>query len=97
MGPAQGEDRVTPHTRPPADEDADHILVRLALCLEGEVDVEMTCEPVFDYGRTPADWSLVDGRHTADATGDGLTIRLQSSMPLGIEGDSVRGRHLLPR
>ena len=41
----------------------------------------MICEPVFDYGRTPADWSLVDGRHTADATGDGLTIRLQSSMP----------------
>ncbi len=95
MGPEHGEDRITPHTRPPADEDADHMLVRLVLCLEGEVDVEMICEPVFDYGRTPADWSLVDGRHTADATGDGLTIRLQSSMPLGIEGDWVRGRHLL--
>jgi alpha,alpha-trehalase len=30
MGPRRGEDRVTPHTRPPTDEDADHMLVRLA-------------------------------------------------------------------
>ena len=30
MGPRQGEDDVTPHTRPPADDDADHLLVRTA-------------------------------------------------------------------
>jgi GH15 family glucan-1,4-alpha-glucosidase len=53
VGPRRGEDRVTPHTRPPTDEDADHVLVRLALCLEGEVEIELTCEPVFDYGRVP--------------------------------------------
>ena len=28
MGPTDGEDRVTPHTRPPADDDGDHMLVR---------------------------------------------------------------------
>ena len=28
MGTRQGEDNVTPHTRPPADDDADHMLVR---------------------------------------------------------------------
>src|SRR5580765_7419295 len=27
MGPREGEDTITPHTRPPADEDADHMLV----------------------------------------------------------------------
>src|SRR5262249_2322747 len=32
MGPRRGEDTVTPHTRPPADEDADHVLVRTAAC-----------------------------------------------------------------
>ena len=53
LGPRQGEDRVTPHTRPPADEDADHMLVRVALCLEDEVELELNCEPVFDYGREP--------------------------------------------
>ena len=30
MGPRRGKDTVTPHTRPPADEDADHALVRTA-------------------------------------------------------------------
>ena len=30
MGPDTGDDPVTPHTRPPADEDADHVLVRTA-------------------------------------------------------------------
>jgi GH15 family glucan-1,4-alpha-glucosidase len=96
MGPRQGEDEVTPHTRPPADDDADHVLVRTATCIEGEVEVELVCEPVFDYGRTTATWSLVDGsRHTADATGVGQSIRLQTDMELGIEGDRVRARHVL--
>ena len=28
MGPRDGEDEITPHTRPPADDDGDHMLVR---------------------------------------------------------------------
>ena len=69
MGPRDHEDEVTPHTRPPADEDGDHMLVRTVLCVEGSVEVDLVCEPVFDYGRTPAEWSLVDdSRHVADAT-----------------------------
>jgi len=96
MGPRQGEDEVTPHTRPPADDDADHMLVRTAVCIDGEVEIELVCEPVFDYGRTPAAWTLVDGsRHTADATGAGQTIRLQTDMALGIEGGRIRARHVL--
>ena len=35
IGPSLGEDRITPHTRPPADEDGEHLLVRTAVCLEG--------------------------------------------------------------
>jgi GH15 family glucan-1,4-alpha-glucosidase len=98
MGPTRGEDTITPHTRPPADEDADHLLVRTVLCLDGHVEVDLTCEPVFDYGRVPAEWSLVEGsRHVADATGAGLTIRLQTDMGLGIEGDRVRARHVLKK
>jgi alpha,alpha-trehalase len=97
MGPTEGEDSVTPHTRPPADEDGDHMLVRTALCLEGQVDLDLVCEPVFDYGRTPAEWSLVegDGRHVADASGAGQTVRLQTDMKLGIEGERARARHTL--
>jgi alpha,alpha-trehalase len=98
MGPRRGEDEITPHTRPPADEDADHLLVRTALCLEGRVEIELVCEPDFDYGRHSATWSLVsDDRHTADAVHEDLTLRLCSDMALGIEGDWVRGRHELEK
>ena len=98
MGPRESEDEVTPHTRPPADDDADHLLVRTVRCLDGTVEIELVCEPVFDYGRTPAEWTLVDGsRHTADASGAGQTIRLQTDLALGVEGDRVRARHVLSR
>jgi alpha,alpha-trehalase len=96
MGPRDHEDVITPHTRPPADDDADHLLVRTIECLDGRVEVELVCEPVFDYGRTPAEWTLVDGgRNAADATGAGQTLRLRSDLALGVEGSRVRARHVL--
>jgi GH15 family glucan-1,4-alpha-glucosidase len=96
MGSRDHDDEITPHTRPPADDDADHMLVRTAECLDGSVEVELVCEPVFDYGSEPAAWSLMDGsRHAADATGAGATIRLYSDLALGIEGNRVRARHVL--
>ncbi|WP_028462598.1 glycoside hydrolase family 15 protein [Nocardia sp. 348MFTsu5.1] len=98
MGPTRGEDTTTPHTRPPTDEDADHLLVRTVKCLSGTVEIELVCEPVFDYGRTEAEWTLVDtSRQTADATGAGQTIRLRTDMALGIEGGRVRARHNLSK
>jgi GH15 family glucan-1,4-alpha-glucosidase len=39
MGPREQADAVTPHTRPPADDDADHMLVRTVRRLEGTVEV----------------------------------------------------------
>jgi GH15 family glucan-1,4-alpha-glucosidase len=96
MGPRGRPDKVTPHTRPPADDDGDHMLVRTVECIEGSVEIELVCEPVFDYGRTPAQWTLVgqDGK-TADAVGASSNIRLVSDLSLGIEGNRVRGRHVL--
>ena len=96
MGRRQGEDQMTPHTRPPADDDADHLLVRTVTCIDGQAEIDLVCEPVFDYGRSAATWTLVDGsRHTADASGAGQTMRLQTDMELGIEGNRVRARHVL--
>ena len=96
MGPGDREDVVTAHTRPPADLDAEHLLVRTAECLEGRVAIDLVCEPVFDYGRSTAEWQLVEGdRHAADATGGGQTVRLRSDLALGIEHDRVRARHVL--
>ena len=96
MGPRTGKDCVTPHTRPPMDDDAEHMLVRHVTCIDGEVEVELVCEPIFDYGRTPAQWTLTgDDGHVADATGAGVTVRLASDLSMGIEGGAVRGRHVL--
>ena len=95
MGPRRGEDTVTPHTRPPTDEDAEHVLVRTAHCIDGSVEIELVCEPVFDYGRAPAEWTLASDRHSADATGADQTIRLRTDLLLGIEGNRARARHTL--
>jgi GH15 family glucan-1,4-alpha-glucosidase len=96
IGSTKRKDEITPHTRAPADEDAHHLLVRMVVCLEGSVEMELVCEPNFDYGRTPAEWSL-QGRHTADASGAGLTVRLRSSMPLGAEDEIAQARHTLQK
>ena len=96
MGPQEGEDEITPHTRPPSDDDGGHMLVRTVRCMEGTVEVELVCEPAFDYRRTPAEWTLVDGsRHSADASGAGQTIRLQTDLALGVEGNRARARRIL--
>ncbi|WP_155368308.1 glycoside hydrolase family 15 protein [Catellatospora vulcania] len=96
IGPRTGADTVTPHTRPPADDDASHLLVRTAVCLKGQVELEMVCEPVFDYGRTPAAWALASDDPSIAATVNGQPdLRLRSDLPLGIEGTRVRGRHVL--
>jgi len=96
IGTRQGEDAVTPHTRPPADDDADHMLVRTVECLDGDVEVELICEPLFDYGRVEATWSVEhDGGHIADGSGGDVTVRLYTDLSLGVEGERVRARHVL--
>ena len=48
------------HTRPPTDFDADHLLVRMIECIQGQVQVEVVCEPMLDYGATPAELEQVE-------------------------------------
>lgn len=95
MGPRQSDDLTTPHTRPPADNDADHMLVRTVECLTGSAEIELVCEPVFDYGRTSAEWTISPDRHSADSTFGDQRIRLQTDMMLGREGNRVRARHTI--
>jgi GH15 family glucan-1,4-alpha-glucosidase len=95
LGPRRGEDTVTPHTRPPVDVDADHMLVRTVECIDGNVEIELVCEPVFDYGRTPAEWSIAEDRHSAQASGAGQTLQLHTDLLLGIEANRARARHTL--
>jgi GH15 family glucan-1,4-alpha-glucosidase len=97
MGPWEHDDQITPHTRPPADDDAEHMLVRTVECINGRVEIEIVCEPLCDYGRAEPEWILVgNDRHAVDGTCPGQpTMRLASDLPLGVEGAHVRGRHTL--
>ncbi|HTW11766.1 MAG TPA: trehalase-like domain-containing protein, partial [Solirubrobacteraceae bacterium] len=86
------------HTRPPTDHDADHMLVRCVECVQGSVQVEVVCEPIFDYGREPAQWQATGSDwSTAEATCslEDVRLRLHSDMRLGIEGSRARARHTL--
>ncbi len=86
----------TSHTRPPTDHDADHMLVRHIECIQGTVQVEAVCEPMFDYGRTPARWEMVEEDWSAAEASDGETVlRLISDLRIGIEGNRARARHTL--
>jgi GH15 family glucan-1,4-alpha-glucosidase len=89
------------HTRPPTDFDADHLLVRMLECVQGQVQVEIVCEPMLEYGATPATWKHIDvgaeGTCALDASDGESTssFRLLSDVRLGIEGNRTHGRHTM--
>jgi GH15 family glucan-1,4-alpha-glucosidase len=96
IGPWEDSSDPAAHTRPPTDHDAERVLVRTVRCIQGSVQVEMVCEPMLDYARTPPRWEAVgDDYHCADATDGTTTLRLTSDMLIGIEGDRARARHTL--
>ena len=97
MGPSTGPDTVTPHTRPPADDDAEHMLVRVAECLERSRR---------DGGRLRAGLRLRAGagdvehrrrRRAMSPTRPAATSRCGCTpiCRVGVEGGRVRGRHVL--
>ncbi|HUB35582.1 MAG TPA: glycoside hydrolase family 15 protein [Solirubrobacteraceae bacterium] len=87
------------HTRAPTDFDADHLLVRWVECVQGQVQLELVCESMPDYGATPTSWSAVDtgeeGCWALDASGGDTAFRLYSDMRMGVELNRVHARHTL--
>jgi alpha,alpha-trehalase len=90
-------ERNTSHTRPPTDFDADHLLVRLVECVQGRVQVEMVCEPMFDYGAIPASWTFDEDEHGSGlrASGGDSVFRLLTDTRMGIEGNRAHSRHTM--
>ena len=90
MAPWYHEHERSPrHRRPPTDYDAEHVLLRTVKCLTGTVEVALDCEPVFDYGRSPAVWQYADegyGQAVARAAGIDLELRLSTDLRVGFEG-----------
>ena len=99
IGPWHHEaERSHTHRRSPTDYDADHVLLRTVRCVNGSVEINLDCEPAFDYGRVRAEWDYTeDGYHAAAARAPGidLELRLTTDMRLGFEGPRARARTTL--
>jgi GH15 family glucan-1,4-alpha-glucosidase len=97
VGPWHHEDeRSHTHRRAPTDYDADHVLLRMVRCVNGQVQVRLDCMPVFDYGRIPARWEHTgEGYHEATAHGRDVDLRLTTDMNIGFEGSLATSRTLL--
>jgi GH15 family glucan-1,4-alpha-glucosidase len=85
------EERDDPHQRPPADEEADHRLVRIAECVQGDVEVELELDLAGAYGVERPEWRL-DGRHRAEATVDGHQLRFTADARLDLEDTRLVAR-----
>jgi alpha,alpha-trehalase len=99
IGPWHHEhERSRSHRRAPTDYDADHVLLRLIRCVNGEVQVTLDCEPRFEYGKLSGSWEY-DGpayhRAQCSCEGAGLRLTLTSDVNVGFEGARATGRTLM--
>lgn len=101
IGPWHHEEELShTHRRAPTDYDADHVLLRTVRCVNGEVQVSLDCEPMFDYALTSADWTYSDrGYHQGVARPHGeeggLAVTLTTDLRLGFEGGRATARTLM--
>lgn len=90
--------RSKTHRRTPMDWDAEHILLRTVHCVNGVVELEVRCEPSFDYHRAGARWTYTgDGYGEATAAAsikpeEHPAMRLTTDLRLGLEGREARAR-----
>ncbi len=101
------QDRSRTYRRSPTDWQAEHTLLRTLRCVNGSVEVNLECEPVFDYGRTVVHWDYVgEGYGTARARrvgragsreteGQDFELVLTTDLRLGFEESRARARTTL--
>ncbi len=92
------ENRSQTHRRPPTDYDASHVLLRMVRCVNGEMQLTIDCEPVFDYGRHLGSWSYTEqGYRQAVCRPEqgGQEVVLTSDINIGIEGPRALARTLI--
>ncbi|WP_462202790.1 glycoside hydrolase family 15 protein [Frankia sp. CcWB3] len=90
--------RSNTHRRTPSDWDADHVLLRLARCEHGSVDLSLVCEPNFDYGREPESWQYEGEDYSSGVishAGTNVTLRLRTDLRLGFDGRRALARTTL--
>src|SRR5687768_9021416 len=92
------DERSKTQRRPPTDYDASHILLRMVRCVNGEMQLALDCEPVFDYGRHLGMWSYTeDGYRQGICRSEETNVELvlTSDMNIGFEGPRAMARTLI--
>jgi GH15 family glucan-1,4-alpha-glucosidase len=95
VGPWEHGMRTEHYRRPPGDFVAMCALLRVATCIDGEVEMLLTCLPNFDYGRESGEWSYAgDGYETAMVHSPRFEsgLRLQTNISLGLVAARAYGR-----
>jgi alpha,alpha-trehalase len=88
-------ERAHRQRRAPGDWEAEHVLVRTARCPQGTVELQLECEPAFEYALVPPEWSYVGHTyHEARATGRESTVDLvlTTDLRIGFEGPRAAAR-----
>jgi alpha,alpha-trehalase len=85
----EGATRPDYYRRPPGDFAAEGVLLRIATCIDGDVEVVLNCVPQFDYGRETGMWSYSGegfGQVQVASSAAEMTVGLTSNMHLGLAG-----------
>ncbi len=77
-------------SRPKTEHESDRSLLRIATCIDGQVELELECLPRFAYGAVAPAWSGGE-LGEAEASGDGSRLQLTSDFELAIDGPVARG------
>jgi GH15 family glucan-1,4-alpha-glucosidase len=98
IGPLQNQRRRADYHRAPTDFGAVGVLLRIATCISGRVEVMVNCGPQFAYGTAGGTWSYqgdgYDAMTIAPKEGD-VQLAVAGSIPLGVLGARCYGRTTL--
>ena len=86
MGPTSRQQRRTDYHRAPTDSGATGVLLRLATCTSGRVEVLVNCAPLFEYGTKGGTWAYSgDGYESMRVTAPNgsLELSITGTIPLG--------------
>jgi alpha,alpha-trehalase len=95
MGPTSRGQRRADYHRAPTDSGATGVLLRLATCTSGRVEVLVNCSPLFNYGTTGGTWTYIgdgyDSMRVAAREGS-LELSITGTIPLGVLSSRCYGR-----
>jgi GH15 family glucan-1,4-alpha-glucosidase len=83
------EQRDEDYVRSPGDFQAEHMLVRVLECVNGQVDATLHCEPAFDFDRRDGTWAFAGPGYGEAIVRGGEAdplLRLTTSLRVGFEG-----------